>query len=75
MNAAQLLRSRTAFIGSVPVSPVHLRILSIQIIMDLPRPRFPSTRTVVRLPKAYLSVQNLCNCKFKMCSVCAVIAL
>jgi len=31
-SAAQLLRSRTAFIRQVPVSPVHIRIYSIQTI-------------------------------------------
>jgi len=47
-SAAQFLGSRTVFIRSVPVSPVHIRILSIQDILGLPRPRFPSTGPVIK---------------------------
>ena len=48
-SVAQLLRSRTAPICSVPVSPVHIKVLSILDIHDLPRLRFPSTRPVIKL--------------------------
>src|SRR6218665_3624017 len=49
-RAAQLLQTCTAFIRSAPVSPVHIRIFSIQDILGLPQPHFPSTRPVIKLP-------------------------
>src|SRR6218665_614619 len=49
-SVAQLLRSRrpTALISSVPVSPVHIKMLPIQ---DIPQPHFPSARPSSSCPQ------------------------
>src|SRR6218665_3519593 len=72
-RAAQLLQTCTAFIRSAPVSPVHIRIFSIQDILGLPQPNFPSTRPVIKLP-SILSHDCLIMCpkqrKFRSRTCC-----
>src|SRR6218665_4027565 len=48
-SVVRLHLSRNALIRSGPVSPVHIRILSINDILGLPRRRFPLTRPFIKL--------------------------